>query len=172
MKRKDVNMLSGSITRGLLSISLPIMVMNIIQSLFNIIDMSILKTYDTSNGLAVGAVGVCGTLITLITSLVIGVSTGANVIIARNIGRGDPDSVDRSIGSAMAFPSPPVSGWASSASAAQSCSCVGITARRIWLLRQLCISGCILLVCPSSWCTIFVPPFFALPAIPGGQCCL
>jgi len=103
MRRKDVDMLSGSIAKGLLSISIPIMIMNVIQSLFNIIDMTILKTYDSGNGIAVGAVGVCGTLITLITGLVIGISTGANVIIARNIGRGDPDGVDRSIGSAMAF---------------------------------------------------------------------
>ena len=103
MKRKEVNMLSGSIVKGLLTIAIPIMVMNIIQSLFNIIDMSILKTYDAGDGIAVGAVGVCSTLITLITSLVIGVSTGANVVIAKNIGRRDKDALDRSIGSAMAF---------------------------------------------------------------------
>jgi putative MATE family efflux protein len=103
MKTKEVNMLSGSITRGLLSISIPIMIMNVVQSLFNIIDMTILKTYDTGDGIAVGAVGVCGTLISLITGFVIGVSTGANVIIARNIGRKDSQSMDRAIGSAMAF---------------------------------------------------------------------
>ena len=103
MGRKDVNMLSGSITKGLLAISIPVMVMNVVQSMFNIIDMTILKTYDTGGGIAVGAVGVCGTLISLITGLVIGISTGANVIIAKNIGKKDPEAVDRSIGSAMAF---------------------------------------------------------------------
>jgi len=96
-------MLSGPIAKGLLAISIPIMVMNVLQSLFNIIDMTILKTYDTGGGIAIGAVGVCGTLISLITGLVIGVSTGANVTIARNIGRKDPVGVDRAIGSAMAF---------------------------------------------------------------------
>jgi len=75
-------MLSGPIAKGLLAISIPIMVMNVLQSLFNIIDMTILKTYDTGGGIAIGAVGVCGTLISLITGLVIGVSTGANVTIA------------------------------------------------------------------------------------------
>ena len=67
MRSKDVNMLSGSITKGLLAISIPVMVMNVVQSLFNIIDMTILKTHDGGDGLAVGAVGVCGTLITLCT---------------------------------------------------------------------------------------------------------
>ncbi len=103
MKKTDVNMLSGSIVKGLLSISIPVMIMNVVQSLFNIIDMTILKTYDTGGGIAVGAVGVCGTLITLITGLVIGISSGANVVIAKNIGRQDQAGVDRAVGSAMAF---------------------------------------------------------------------
>ena len=103
MRRKDVDMLSGSIVKGLFVISIPIMVMNVLQSLFNIIDMTILKTYDTDGGIAVGAVGVCGTLITLITGLVIGVATGANVVIAKNIGRKDPEGVNHAVGSSIAF---------------------------------------------------------------------
>ena len=103
MRKNDVNMLSGSITKGLFAISIPIMVMNVLQSLFNIVDMTILKSYDPGNGIAIGAVGVCGSLITLITGLVIGVATGANVTIARNIGRKDQDSIDRAVGSAIMF---------------------------------------------------------------------
>ena len=60
MRRNDVDMLSGPITKGLLTISFPIMVMNVLQSLFNVVDMTILKAYDTGGGIAVGAVGVCG----------------------------------------------------------------------------------------------------------------
>jgi hypothetical protein len=80
MGKRDVNMLSGSITKGLFAISIPVMVMNVVQSMFSILDMTILKTYDT-DGMAVGAVGACGSLILLITGLVIGISAGANVII-------------------------------------------------------------------------------------------
>ena len=104
MRRKDVNMLSGSIVKGLLAISIPVMIMNVVQSLFNIIDMTILRVFDSGGGgTAIGAVGVCGTLISLITGLVIGVSTGANVVIARNIGRKDPESISRAVGTSMAF---------------------------------------------------------------------
>ena len=99
MRRKDVNMLEGSIMKGILTIAIPVMIMNVATSLFNIIDMTVLKTF----GGAVGAVGVCGTLISLITGLVIGVSSGSNVIIARYIGRKDSASVDRAINTAMAF---------------------------------------------------------------------
>ena len=99
MGRKDVNMLSGSIIKGILTIAIPVMIMNVATSLFNIIDMTVLNAF----GSPVGAVGVCGTLISLITGLVIGVSSGSNVIIARYIGRKDPASIDRSINTAMAF---------------------------------------------------------------------
>ena len=80
MRKRDVNMLEGSIVKGLLAIAIPIMVMNVLTSLFNIIDMRMLKAFDT--GLSVGAVGVCGTPITFISNLVVGIATGANVLVA------------------------------------------------------------------------------------------
>ena len=102
VRTKDVDMLSGSITKGLLAICVPVMLMNVIQSLFNIVDMTVLKTFDT-DGMAVGAVGVCGTLITLITNLVIGIATGANVIVAKFIGQGDKNHTARAVGTSIAF---------------------------------------------------------------------
>ena len=94
-------MLEGSIVNGLLGIAIPIMIMNVTTSLFNIVDMSILKMFDTDGGYAVGAVGACGTLISLITGLVIGCSAGANVCIAKRIGRGDKEGVDRAVGTSI-----------------------------------------------------------------------
>lgn len=102
-KKNDVNMLSGSIVKGLLAIALPIMVMNVLQSLFSIADMTVLKLYDTGGGYSVGAVGACGSLIVLITGLLIGISAGANVTVARYIGRGEPERVERAVGTAVLF---------------------------------------------------------------------
>ena len=102
MNKKGVTMLSGSITKGLLSISLPVMIMNVVQSLFSILDMTILESFDT-DGLSVGAVGACGSLIVLITGLIIGISSGANVIIAGYIGSRKYDSANRAVGTAIAF---------------------------------------------------------------------
>lgn len=53
MRKNEVNMLSGSITKGILAIAIPVMIMNVVQSLFNVIDMTILKTFH-SDGMAVG----------------------------------------------------------------------------------------------------------------------
>ncbi|MBQ9921426.1 MAG: MATE family efflux transporter [Clostridia bacterium] len=95
MRSKNVDMLSGSITKGLLSLSVPIMIMNVMQSMFNIVDMTVLKWF--SDGSAVGAVGASGTLISLCTSLLIGIAAGANVVIARRIGSGDREAADRAV---------------------------------------------------------------------------
>ncbi len=99
--RKNVDMLSGSIFKGLISLTIPIMIMNVVQNLFNLIDMTVLgkATSDT----AVGAVGTCSTLISLWTGLFIGVSTGANVVVAKNIGRGDKEHNEKTIGTAILF---------------------------------------------------------------------
>lgn len=101
--KKEVNMLEGPILNGLLSIALPIMIMNVLQSMFNIIDMTILKMFGAESGYAVGAVGTCSPPISLITGLMIGCASGANVVIARHIGRGDKDSVSRAVGTSIWF---------------------------------------------------------------------
>ena len=94
-------MLSGSITKGLLALSIPIMVMNVVQSIFNIIDMTVLRVFSDDG--AVGAVGASGTLITLCTSLLIGVAAGANVVVAKRIGLGNKDRVKKAITTAVSF---------------------------------------------------------------------
>ena len=101
MKKNEVNMLSGSIIKGLLTIALPIMAMNVLQNLFNIIDMTLLGMLVGDN--PVGAVGTCGSLISLFTGLLIGISAGANVVVAKFVGIGDEERVQRAIGTSLFF---------------------------------------------------------------------
>ena len=101
MKAKNVDMLSGSITKGLLSLSIPIMIMNVMQSLFNVIDMTVLRRFSNDN--AVGAVGACGMLISLCTGLLIGVASGANIIVAKRIGTGDKQRAERATVTSILF---------------------------------------------------------------------
>lgn len=96
-------MLHGSILKGLLAIALPVMLMNVMQMLFNVVDMTVLKMFDTGDGYAVGAVGSCGILITLVTGLVIGISAGSNVTVARHIGRGEKERTERAVGASIFF---------------------------------------------------------------------
>lgn len=93
-------MLEGSIFKGLLAIAIPVMLMNVVQALFNVVDMTVLKMFDTG-GYAVGAVGSCGMLISLVSGLVIGISVGSNVVVAKHIGRGDKESIERAVGASI-----------------------------------------------------------------------
>ena len=101
MKRKNVDMLSGSIFKGLFALTMPIMIMNVMQSLFGIVDMTILKVF--SDDTAVGAVGAPGSLVTLCISLLIGIAAGANVVVAKRIGLGNQERADRATMTAMLF---------------------------------------------------------------------
>lgn len=101
MKHHEVDMLSGSIVKGLLAMTIPIMVMNLSQSLFSVIDMTVLGKLVNDD--AVGAVGACGMLITLINSLMIGISAGANVVVAKHLGRGHRETVERAVGTSVLF---------------------------------------------------------------------
>ena len=99
MRTKNINMLSGPITKGLISLSIPIMVMNIMTSVFNLIDMTALRIFSDES--AVGAVGACGTLITLCISLLVGTSVGASVIVAKRIGAGDKKQTEKAVTTAL-----------------------------------------------------------------------
>ena len=101
MRSKNIDMLSGSVAKSLLSLTAPIMIMNVMQTMFSVIDMTVLGNLASDS--AVGAVGACGTLITLCTGLFIGSSVGSNVIVARHIGEGDRQRTNQAIGTSLAF---------------------------------------------------------------------
>ena len=101
MKNSRVDMLHGSVTKGILSMTIPIMIMNVMQNLVNIIDMTALRFLADDR--AVGAVGACGTLITLCTSMLIGISAGANVAVAKRVGLGDNERVNKAVMTAILF---------------------------------------------------------------------
>lgn len=99
MKTKNIDMLSGSITKGLLALMMPIVIMNAVQNIFGIVDMMVLGNFvgDT----AVGAVGACTMLINLCTSLLIGIAAGANIVIAKHVGEQNSLRTEKAVGTAM-----------------------------------------------------------------------
>ncbi len=101
MRSKNVDMLSGSITKGFLALLIPIMIMNVMQALFGIVDMIALRVY--ADDTAVGAVGSCATQISLFTGLSVGLAAGANVVIAKRVGAGHRKSACEAVKTALLF---------------------------------------------------------------------
>ena len=94
-----MNMCSGPLFSKILLFALPLMCSGILQLLFNAADIIVVGRYTGSTALA--AVGSTTSLINLLVNLFIGLSVGANVVIARSYGAGDTAAVHRGVHTAL-----------------------------------------------------------------------
>ena len=95
------DMTVGSPARHLLLFSLPLLLGNMLQQLYNMVDSVVVGRYVSDAALA--AVGTGFPVIFLLTSLLNGFSMGATVIIAQYYGYGDMATVKRTIGTIYTF---------------------------------------------------------------------
>lgn len=77
----------GNIYRALIIFAIPILIGNIFQQLYNMVDTAVVGRCISSNALA--AVGTTTPVTTLILGLMIGMSNGISVVIAQHVGKGD-----------------------------------------------------------------------------------
>lgn len=89
------SMTEGSEFGLILRFSVPLLVGNIFQQLYNVVDSAIVGKYLGSDKLA--AVGSTGSITYLFFALCIGLATGAGILIAQRFGAGDRDSVKKLI---------------------------------------------------------------------------
>ena len=98
-KQKTMDMVHGPLVRNILIFSVPLMVSNLLQIAFNAADTIIVGKFSGQAALA--AVGATGSLVNLIVSLFNGLAIGANIVIARQIGRNETDRISASVHSAF-----------------------------------------------------------------------
>jgi len=96
----QIDMCHGPLFGKIVLFSIPLMTANVMQVLFNAIDLVVLGRYASYEALA--AVGACGSLISMILSIFFGLSVGANVLTARYIGSRSHKEIFRTVHSAMA----------------------------------------------------------------------
>lgn len=89
----------GSLWSGIFFFSLPLIMSNLLQILFNMSDIAVVGRF--SGAIALGAVGSTTTLVSLFTSFLIGIGGGVNVIVAQALGRGDSQDIRRSVHTAL-----------------------------------------------------------------------
>ena len=90
-----IDMLHGGIFRKMLLFALPLIASGILQQSFNSVDIAVVGQFASSQALA--AVGSNGLVISLIINLFIGISVGANVVIAHYIGQKDEKGIRNAI---------------------------------------------------------------------------
>ncbi len=99
--RKELDMLNGPMFGRILLFALPVAASSILQQLFNAVDVIVVGRFVGSEALA--AVGANTTVISLILNLFIGITVGANVVIAGHIGQRDDGRVRIGVGTSAAL---------------------------------------------------------------------
>ena len=99
--KKDMNMLEGPLLSKIIMFTLPLMITNLLQVCYSAADM-IIVGFSNVDG-ALGSIGTTGALINLVVNVFIGFSVGTNVIVARNIGRGDKKATENAVHTSVLF---------------------------------------------------------------------
>lgn len=95
MKNKKIDMLNGPLVGKIVIFALPLALSSILQQLFNSADLAVVGRFDSDKAMA--AVGSNSSLVNLIVSLFLGLSVGANVVVARLIGQGRKDKANEAV---------------------------------------------------------------------------
>lgn len=97
MKRRsyEMDMCRGPLLGKLLVFAFPLMLSGILQLLFNAADIVVVGRFAGSQALA--AVGSTGAVSNLIINAFIGLSIGANVLVARSVGAGQQEEASRAV---------------------------------------------------------------------------
>ena len=101
VKRKQVDMLNGSLIDKIVLFALPLAASSVLQQLFNAADLAVVGRFASSTAMA--AVGSNSSLISLLLSLFMGLSLGSNVLIATYIGRGHKEEINAAVHSTIAI---------------------------------------------------------------------
>jgi Na+-driven multidrug efflux pump len=94
-----LDMCTGSILKKMLIFSLPLMASSMLQLLFNAADIIVVGRFAGDNALA--AVGSNTALINLLTNFFMGLSIGANVLVARYFGAKNDKDLSETVHTAM-----------------------------------------------------------------------
>jgi putative MATE family efflux protein len=95
LERKDTNMTEGGILRHLIAFSVPLLIGNIFQILYNTVDSIVVGNFVGKEALA--AVGSVGPIINTLIGLFMGLATGASVVISQYYGARDDKQVHEAV---------------------------------------------------------------------------
>ena len=90
-KKRDVDMTEGSIIRHIISFAIPLLVGNVFQQLYNMVDTWVVGRYVSNEAYA--AVGTVGPIVNMLIGFFMGLSSGAGVVISQYYGANRHDKV-------------------------------------------------------------------------------
>ncbi|MBR2207362.1 MAG: MATE family efflux transporter [Synergistaceae bacterium] len=94
-KSHQIDMLHGSLLDKILIFAMPLAFSMVLQQLFNSADVAVVGRFDSPQAMA--AVGSNGQAINLMINLFVGLSIGANVIVAKYIGKNETSKINDAV---------------------------------------------------------------------------
>lgn len=101
MKGNTQDLTKGSIVKAIILFSIPLLIGNLFQQLYNAVDSYVVGNYVGKVALA--AVGASTPVINMLIGFFMGISTGAGVVIAQYFGAGDISKMKKSIHNSIAL---------------------------------------------------------------------
>jgi putative MATE family efflux protein len=95
MKSNEIDMTTGSLPKKILMYSVPLMLSNVLQVMFNLCDVAVVGKFV--GPLALGAVGSTSIIITLTTGILLGLAGGVNAVVALFVGAKNSANVKRAV---------------------------------------------------------------------------
>lgn len=95
VKKPSADFTQGPILWKMFKFALPIMATALLQTLYNASDMIVVGNFSPNGAFSMGAVGACGSLMSLFVNLFVGLSIGVGICVAQNIGAQKYDAVKR-----------------------------------------------------------------------------
>lgn len=96
--RKGYDFTNGPLFKQIILFSIPIILTNVLQLVFNTADIAVLGALSEAGDRAVAAVGATSSLVTLLTNLFVGLSIGMNIVVSKKLGEKDEESVKKLVG--------------------------------------------------------------------------
>lgn len=94
-RNSEIDMIHGPLLPAILKFAIPVMLSALLQIAFNAADTIVVGKFSGQQALA--AVGATGAIINMAVSLFIGISMGANIVIATQIGSGRKERIHDSV---------------------------------------------------------------------------
>ena len=99
LTKRSVDATKGAILPLIITYATPLIISTLIQSLFNAVDVAVLS--NMANSYAVASVGATTSIIHLILHSFVGFASGSKLILARQIGMNDNESIRKTVNTAL-----------------------------------------------------------------------
>ena len=91
----------GSVWKGILSFTLPMLIGNMAQQLYSTVDMIVLKRYAENSDIAISSIGSVLPILNMFLALFIGIAAGAGVMAAQYFGAKNRDALSYTVGNCI-----------------------------------------------------------------------